>query len=421
MYPRFIIIALAFGCLSLASVTAHALSRQDAIRIALDANPEVIAAGKAWEAAQARVTQARALPDPELELEYEELPGLTRFGDFGERAFGATQQIESPLKWWRRSRAALHAAEAVHLGVFEMTRLDVSARVKVAYDRVLFELTRHEHVRENLQLAKDFLEKAQQRLEAGDVSPLEVLRAEVEAGRAANRLARGRNELAVARAELNALLVRERSSSMEIDGDLSVEPIDVELAALQQAALERRPDLLGAGWALRSARSEQALARAAFVPDLNVGLFRQTIRDPAGRENLWRVGLALELPLWGVARQRGRLAEARALVEQAAAEQRALRDRVLLEVESAYLDVQTSSEQVRLYRERIAREAERSFEVASRSYAEGKATYLELLEAQRTLTGVREEHAAARFDHRTAVAALERAVGAESILERREN
>ena len=58
-------------------------------------------------------------------------------------------------------------------------------------------------------------------------------------------------------------------------------------------------------------------------------------------------------------------------------------------------------------------EAERTFEVASRSYAEGKATYLELLEAQRALTGVRKEYAEALFNHHTALAHLEKAVGGE--------
>jgi cobalt-zinc-cadmium efflux system outer membrane protein len=421
MYARYVIFALALCCLSLANAPVEALSRRDAILIALEANPEVTAAEKAWEAAQARSRQARALPDPELELEYEELPGVTRFGDFGSRAFGATQRIESPLKWWRRSSAARQAAEAVHLGLLEMTRLDISSRVKVAYDRVLFNQKKLEYIQQNLQLAQDFLEKAQLRLEAGDVSQLEVLRAEVEAGRAANRLSSIRNELAIARAELNTLLVRESVAVSEIDGALDFEPVTLALKPLQQSALEQRPDLLGAEWALASAHSERGLARAALLPDLNIGLFRQTIQDTGGKDDLWRVGLSLEFPLWGAARQRGLLAEANASVGQVTAEQSALRYRVLLEVESAFLEVQTSALQVRLYQDRIVRVAERSFEVASRSYAEGKATYLELLEAQRALTGVREEYAGALFSHRTAVADLERAVGDESILEHREN
>jgi outer membrane protein, heavy metal efflux system len=413
MYSRYTTVSLVLSYLIVTGVAADVLSRQDAVQIALEKNLEVIVAKNTWEAAKARITQARAFPDPELELEYEELPGLTRFEQFGERAWGVTQRIESPFKWWRRSRAARQIAEAVHQGVFEMTRLDISTRVKVAYDRVLFKRKTLEYIQKNLQLAQDFRQKSQLRLEAGDVSQLEVLRAEVEAGRAASRLTVARNELGIARAELNALLARGSRTPIEVDGDLNYQPIELELELLQQTATERRPDLQGAEWALESARAEQGAVQGALLPDLSVGLFRQTIQEAGGKDDFWRVGLSLEFPLWGAARQRGELSEAKALVRKAVAEKSLYHDQVLLEVERAYMDVQTSAEQVLLFQKRIVREAERTFEVASRSYAEGKATYLEILEAQRTLTGVREEYAEALFNHHTALAHLERAVGGE--------
>ncbi len=419
MYSRYVIVALAFG--GPFASTTDALTRQEAIHRALQANPEVAAGKKAWDAARARLTQARAIPDPELELEYEEMPGMTRFGDFGERAFGATQQIESPLKWRRRSTAARQAAEAVRMGAYEMTRLDISTRVKVAYDGVLFGSKKLDYTREDQRLAQDFLRKAQLRLEAGDVAQLEVLRAEVEAGRAANRVTDAINELAVSRAELNTLLASERGTGLEIEGDLEYQAVEFELELLQQTAIEHHPDVLGSEWVLQSAQSERALANAAFVPDVTVGLFRQTVQDPAGKDDFWRVGLSLEFPLWAAARQRGQLAEATASVGQAEAELAVIQNRVLFEVERAFLHLQTSAAQVRLYKSRIIHEAERTFEVASQSYAEGKVTYLERLEAQRTLTAVRQEYAEALFNHRVAVADLEKAVGKELMTDGLEN
>lgn len=413
MHSRYTAVCLALGYLMATSTAADALSRQDAIRIALERNPEVIAAKNSWEAAKARSVQAGALPDPELELEYEELPGLTRFGKFGERAWGVNQRIEFPLKWWRRSKAARRAAEAVRLGEVEMVRLDISSRVKMAYDRILFKRQNLEYVRQDLRLAQDFLQKARLRLEAGDVSQLEVLRAEVEAGRAASRLTKARSELEIAGIELGILLARENGTSIEVEGDLDYQPIGLELGLLQQTAIERRPDLQGVEWALESARAEQGAIQAALLPDLNVGLSRQTIQEAGGKEDFWGVSFALELPLWGAARQRGELSEAKALVRQSAAEKNIFRYQIFLEVESAYMDVQTSAAQVLLFQERIVREAERTFEVARRSYAEGKATYMELLEAQRALTGVREEYAEVLFNYHTALVSLERAVGGE--------
>jgi outer membrane protein, heavy metal efflux system len=409
----FIFLAIGFFSLGLDANLLHAqkLTREKAVEFALENNPLVVAAGQEWQVSRARITQARAIPGLELELEYEELPAITRLGDFGARSYGATQTIEFPLKWWRRGQAAKKASMATRLTVLEMTRLNISTRVKMAFDHVLAKEKSLDYISQNAQLAEDFLHKAQQRLAAGDVPQLEVLRAEVEAGRAANRVSAAHSDWSVAKAELNTLLAKPSRTPLEMDGDLNYRPVELELEKLQSLALQRRPDFLGAEWAVESSLSTQGAARAAFMPDLNIGLFRQAIRGATGEEGLWRVGLALEFPLWGAARERGELAEAKAAVGQATAVKNDARNQMLLEIESAFIAVQSSEKQVLLFQGRIAREAERSFEVASRSYAEGKATYLELLEAQKALVEVREEYIAALFNYRFALYQLERASG----------
>ena len=96
---------------------------------------------------------------------------------------------------------------------------------------------------------------------------------------------------------------------------------------------------------------------------------------------------------------------------QAVAEKDRVRYQVLLQIESALLGVQSARKRVELFEEGILHEAERGTEVAGRSYVEGKVSYLELLDAQKTLSEVREEYVAALFDFRTAFYRLERATG----------
>ena len=389
------------------------MTRQDAIRIALETNPEVVAARAEWEAAKARAVQAGAFPDPELELEYEELPGATDLGAFGERNLGATQTVEFPLKWWRRRRAAQQAANATQSSVLEATRQEISLRVKTAYDRVLLNQERLEFNRENVQLIQSFLTKARLRREAGDVPSLDVIRAEVETGRAANRLSQMHSDLDDARATLNALLGREIRMPFRLSSNLDYQPSSQKLSNLQELALKRRPEIRGADSALASARSQYGAARAALFPDVRVGVFRQTIDAPTGDEGFWRVGFGLELPLWGAVRQRAEQAEAKAAAAQAAAEGTGARLQVLLDVERALLQLRNAEQQVQLFQGKIMAAAERAFEVAGRSYREGKTTYLDVLEAQRALMEVREEYASALFDHRAALAQLEWATGGE--------
>ncbi len=394
-----------------ASVRAETLTRDEAIQIALSSNPEVAAARQSWEIAKARLIQARAFPDPELGFEYEELSGVSNIDGYGERNVGINQRVELPVKWWLRNKVAKKRSDAVKMAVFEMTKLEVATRVKTAFDRVLLAREILEYKKQDLQLAQDLLQKSQVRFEAGDVPELEVLRAGVEAGRAENRVTIARNDQLVFGAVLNSLLGREANRPMVLNGDLSYSPLETDLERLRKLSIDLRPDLLGSELNLAAARSNKSAAMLSIVPDVNIGVYRQSIRSNFGRDDYWHVLFGIDLPIWGMFRQRGKIVQAKAETALADAERNAVRYQLLLEVESAFLDLRAAAEQVQLYRDRILQEAQRAYEVASLSYQEGKASYLELLESQRALTDTRVEYAQALFNHKSALAALERAVG----------
>ena len=407
----FLLLALSAGLIPLGRAHAEAMSRIDAIRLVVERNPQVEAARNAYEAARAQAQQVGALPDPELELEFEELPELGSLSDYGERTISVSQRVEFPLKWWHRLQAGRQHGEATRLAIFEMTKLDISLQAKQAYDRIARQKSLLQHAQQDFDLAQNILRQAHIRFEAGDVPQLDVMRASVEVGRATNRLTAAQNNLSLAKTALNALLARPLQTPFAIADSLVYRPVETHLDQLTAAALKQRPDLAGTKLQLKALQSQQAAATAAYWPDLNVGLGRQQRHDGGGHEeNFWQVRFGLEVPLWAFSRQRGERAEAKAEVAKVAAERDAVRYQVLLETEQAYLDLKTAEEQVILFQGQILPEAKRAFEIAGRSYDEGKLTYLELLEAQRTWIETQIEYSQALFEYRAATAALERAI-----------
>ncbi len=397
--------------LGVASVTGEELTKSEAVRVALEQNSDVLAARSGWEASRARRLQAWSFPDPEVEVEFTEMPGVLDFDRFSERNVGVSQTIVFPMKWWFRNRAAGQRVEAVRFLLLEKTKLDVVTRVKIAWDRVLASQEILEYTQQNLKLSRDFWERVRIRFEVGDVPDLEVLRADVEAGRAESRVTVVRNELLAARAELNVLLGRDTDVNFDISGEFRHRLVDVDLKTLRTLALKRRPEMLGV--AAQTAEMG-ALRRAAVVsvlPDVKLGVFRQTLRGPVGREKAWRVSLGMEIPLWGMFWQRGEIQVARAEVAKLEAEARGVRNQVLLSVENAFRDFEASEERIRLFQDRILKGAEQAHAYAKQGYEEGKTTYMELLEARRTLTEVRVEYMENFLAYCSALAQLEAAVG----------
>ena len=407
----FLLLALSAGLIPLERAHAEGMSRINAIRLVVERNPAVEAARNVYEAARAQAQQAGALPDPELEVELAEVPELGSLSEYGERTIELSQRVELPLKWWHRLQAGRQQAEATRLAVFEMTKLDITLQAKQAYDRIALQKSLLQHAQQDLDLAQNILRQADIRFEAGDVPQLDVMRASVEVGRATNRLTAAKNDLSVAKTSLNALLARPLQTPFALADSLVYRPVETHLDQLTAAALKQRPDLAGTELQLKALQSQQAAATAAYWPDLNVGLGRQQRHEGGGHEeNSWKVRFGIEIPLWAFSRQRGERAEAKAEVAKVVAERDVVRYQVLLETEQAYLDLNTAEEQVALFQDQILPEAERAFEVAGRSYDEGKLTYLELLEAQRTWIETQIEYAQVLFKYRAATAALERAI-----------
>ena len=401
--------ALAQGPAWGGSAHGEPLSRNDAVRLALERNPAVEAARNAWEGARALARQGAVPPDPEFGVELEEVPSLGGLGDSGERAIGFSHQIENPLKWWHRLQAGRRQAEATRLAVFEATRLDIILEARTAYDRVALHQSLLQLAREDHGLAGDMLRQAEIRFDSGDVAQLEVMRAEVEMGRATNRLTAAENGLSAARAGLNALLARPLGTPFTLADSLVFRPPAASLDQFKETALSQRPELAAIALELQALRSRQAEATAAYLPDLNLGLARQQ-RHGSHEGDSWRWTFFMEVPLWAFTSQRAERARARAEAAQVAAEGEALRNRILLETEEAYLNLDTAAGQVALFQDRILPGTERALAAASRSYDEGESTYLELLEARRLRIETLVEYAHALFEYGAADAALERAV-----------
>ena len=222
----FLLLALSAGLIPLERAHAEGMSRINAIRLVVERNPAVEAARNVYEAARAQAQQAGALPDPELEVEFAEVPKLGSLSDYGERTIELSQRVEFPLKWWHRLQAGRQHAEATRLAVFEMTKLDITLQAKQAYDRITLQKSLLQHAQQDLGLAQNILRQADIRFEAGDVPQLDVMRASVEVGRATNRLTAAKNDLSVAKTSLNALLARPLQTPFALADSLVYRPVE---------------------------------------------------------------------------------------------------------------------------------------------------------------------------------------------------
>jgi cobalt-zinc-cadmium efflux system outer membrane protein len=153
------------------------ITLRQALGLALMHNPELGAFSWEVRAAEARTLQASLLPNPEIEVEVEEVGGSGgRSGfDGAETTIQLGQLIELAGKPAKRKRVASLESELAAWD-YEAMRLDVLTGVAFAFVQVLGMQERLALTEELVQLSEGVLGAVSQRVEAGKDSPVEKTR-----------------------------------------------------------------------------------------------------------------------------------------------------------------------------------------------------------------------------------------------------
>lgn len=371
---------------------AHALARAH--------NPELAQARLELQALRAAELQAATRPNPELGVLVEDTRRATR-----STTLQWAQPIELGGKRAARQAAAAYAREQA--GVMLASReAELEATVTAAFHDLLGAQAQRRHAEQALTIAGRAAELARQRLQAGKVPPLEAAKAQVAETGARAELAQVQADVDLAQARLAALGVPPAQATTTAEGDATALP---GLPDAQRLA-EALPDAPALQLARLDIARRQALSdgeRARRVPDLTVTVGAK--RDAEAGRTLAVIGLSLPLPL--ADRNTGALLEALRREDQA-------REALQAAVLKAQFDAAQARTRLRLSREqaqRLATDAlpiaQTTYETALRGYELGKFSFLEVLDAQRTLAQLRREQLQHVTDAHRAAAELTRLLG----------
>ena len=410
MIRRISIVCLIFGIsfpLLAQTPENEPLTLDQCISIAIEQNPLVLSSQQQYNAALARVNQAKALPQPSLDYDSDLQPNFFNFKDSGETYFGVSQSIEFPGKRHLRGKIASKEADEF-LQEIELLKLDIVFQVKQAFFGLLLSQEKLNYAQQNLELAQDFLRKAELKFDAGDVAKVEVLRASVEASKAANEVRSASTEVRLSKAMLNYLLARKKYSPLEIEGDLKREPISLDADEMVERALSFRPEIRGIRIALEREKLTKKQAYMSYLPDFELGVSKHRIE---GEGSWWDFTISFPIPLFFWQPKKGEIAEAEANISSLAKATEHLQNSITLEVEEAYMNAETANNQIRLFEEEILAQAEEVYNMFLFSYQEGEIGGIELIDARRTLIESRTSYADALYNYGVALSALEKSIG----------
>ena len=323
-----------------------------------------------------------------------------------EKSFAISQEIPFPSTLYLRGEVAAKEAAMAEQSYQGKVR-EVLARVRSIYSMLYLSRKSQEIFNENVDLMRRFSKVAESKYAAGHAGQSDALKAQVELTKMLNMGTVIEQDLASAEGMLNAALGRDARAHLGIPAEPDASRLTLTLEELESAALSDRPELKGAMLATQRAGSSLALARSEFLPDL-MFLYRRR-RDPMrGTTHDGVIGFSLPLWFWKPAAM---VAEAKAEQEMAQAELEAMRLMTLSDLRSTFVRAQTAQRLAEVYRTSLLPQAEAALKVAESGYRTEKTSFLDLLDAQRSLLDFRLEYYQYLAEYQSRLAELERAVG----------
>lgn len=187
-------------------------------------------------------------------------------------------------------------------------------------------------------------------------------------------------------------------------------------AGLPSELLLRRPDLRAAEQQLIAANANIGAARANFFPRITLtGSLGRVSSDLDGLfgssgSRAWSFGPSITLPLFDAGRNQAGLDAARAGREIAVAQYEKAIQTAFREVADALAGRATLGEQVQALQEQVNAESDR-FRLADLRYRNGVASFLDLLDAQRSLFAVQQALAQVQLAQRANEVMLYKSLG----------
>lgn len=391
---------LALASQSASAVEQPLLSLDSALARAFANNPELAAARWEIDIAQGARQQAGLIPNPVLSVDAED----TR-RDSRTTSVKLSQALELGGKRGARIDVASRGQELAALEL-ERRRNQLRADVLDAYYTALRAQERTQLAGRSLALAERGVAVAQGRVNAGKASPVEATRAQVQLAEVRLELNRGQMEQDNAYRRL-AMVTGAATSDF---AGVQEQPLALPALPAPAQLLGRLPETTELRLAEQEVVQREAslgLEKAQRIPDLDVSVGSQY--DASARERVNLVGLSMPLPLFN--RNQGNVLSAARRADQARDLRNATELRLRTETRQALEQWNTARGEVQSFNQTILPAAQRAVDSATQGFEMGKFSFLDVLDAQRTLIGARTQYLAAVAQTTDAWVRIERIYG----------
>lgn len=313
--------------------------------------------------------------------------------------------------WQRPKRIAAATAEAERIAENMVYRgYSLIQDVQLAYADILLTKEKAKVYYENLLVRSQMRMLTLARLRSGDISELEANTFLVDSLNANDLLLRSLQDTLIYATRLNTLLGFRPDTLLTLDSSRATGHQKLSENELLEMAYANQPELRAARIAIESAGQRIGWEKSRII-NFTAVLNYQHLNGDGNKwiPNAFNPGFQLEVPVFN--RNQGRIARAKAELQQASFQYVALRHRIARDVSEAYHRYELSYASFQLWNNNVLPSLDRAVRLAQKAYQLGETSYLPVLETMRQWLDARLRKAEIEAELKRSVSSLNFTIG----------
>ena len=350
------------------------------------------------------------------EFGFSSIPGVTiptivgPFGYYDARAY-LTQSLLD-LNAINNTHAATQNLKAAQYTAKDARDLVVLA-VGYNYLQAIADASRIESVAAQVNTAQALYDQAADQVKAGTSPAIDGLRAQVELKTRQQRLIQAKNDFAIQKLTLARVIGLAAGQQFELTDKSPYEPFNaMTLDEALQRAYASRSDFMAASATLRAAEFTKKAARAEYYPSISFsgdyGLAGTA--STLATHGVFDVRGTLNIPIFQGGKVHGDELQADAQVAQASQHVENIRGQIDADVRTAFLNLQSSAEQVEVAKSNIDL-AQQTLDQSRDRFAAGVTDTVEVVQAQEQVANANDSYISSLYSYNYAKISLARALG----------
>jgi outer membrane protein TolC len=381
------------------------------------------ARGQRWQQLSALLPQVTAAPyvaESKVNIEEVGLSGVVAsfhispsIGPFS--YFYARAAVSQTLFDWKSINFARAASQSVKSA--DYTALDARDLVILTVGYVYFQAVADEaRIVTNeaqVEAAKALSDQAMDQVTAGTAADIDALRTKVELQTRQQQLIQAKNDLAVQKITIARVIGLATNQEFDLTDKSLYQPLDgLTVDEALTRAYTSRSDYRAAESTVRAAELSRKAAVAGYFPSLSFSADYGTGgAHPSNSTPVYDVRGTLLIPIFTGNSVHGDIQQADARLEQSRERLENLRAQIEADVRTAFLNLQSSAEQVKVAQSNIEL-ADQTLAQSRDRFSAGVTDSVEVVQSQEAVASAHEQYISSLYSYNFAKISLVRALGA---------